>query len=115
MKGAMMLHVTGREKEIRDWFKATRGMHGRLDTVITDLLGLLDDQRGSLKQANGNHFEYRQQEAYLYMSPAELDKLGEDGWMLVGLIDRSEPIRYIFARPREATQTRQDAAAGGAV
>src|ERR1043166_5922081 len=109
-----MLHVTDREREIRDWFKATRGMHGRLDTVITDLLGLLDDARAEVKHANGNHFEYRQQEAYLYMTPQELVKLGEDGWMLVGLIDRSEPIRYIFARPREATETRQDAAAGGA-
>ena len=106
-----MLHVTAREREIRDWFRATRGMHGRLDTVITDLLGLLDDQRGSLKQANGNHSEYRQQEAYLYMSPAELDKLGEDGWMLVGLIDRSEPIRYIFARPRETSQEKAQEAA----
>src|ERR1041385_4475461 len=109
-----MLHVTDREKEIRDWLKATRGMHGRLDTVITELLRLLDDTRASLKHANGNHLEYRQPESYLYRSPAELYKRGEDGWMLGGLIDRSEPIRYIFARPR-ATETRQEKAAEAAI
>ena len=44
--------------------------------------------------------EYKVIEAYLYPDAAQLKALGDDGWVMCAMIDRTEPIRMIFWRYR---------------
>jgi len=42
--------------------------------------------------------EYKQISKNLYMTETELNELGLLGWELRAIIDRAEPVRYVFAR-----------------
>lgn len=42
--------------------------------------------------------EYKIVERSLYMNEKELNELGAEGWKLNVLMDREDPVRYIFAR-----------------
>lgn len=53
----------------------------------------------------GMRVEYKQIETNLYLGPEELNRLGEENWMLVDKIAQTDragdiilPLRYIFAR-----------------
>jgi hypothetical protein len=50
-------------------------------------------------------YEYKIVESYIYLSENELNLLGDDGWRMTGLIDRAEPVRYIFVREQVAPPT----------
>jgi hypothetical protein len=42
--------------------------------------------------------EYKILESMLYLNVEDLNDLGAQGWELIVLMDRVEPVRYIFSR-----------------